>query len=60
MIAIFSILLMILKVFGVSLSWGIVLTPLFIEIIYWFLEYIEYDSRMVDSLFKIAKKIEEK
>lgn len=57
MIALVSLILIILKAVGIKLSWGIVLTPLFIEIIYWTLEYIEYDSKMVDGLMKISKKI---
>ena len=57
MIALVSFILIFLKALGINLSWGIVLAPLFIEIIYWTLEYIDYDSKMVDSLIKIRKKI---
>ena len=57
MIALVSFILVFLKALGINLSWGIVLAPLFIEIIYWTLEYIDYDSKMVDSLIKIRKKI---
>ena len=57
MIALVSFILIFLKALGMNLSWGIVLAPLFIEIIYWTLEYIDYDSKMVDSLIKIRKKI---
>lgn len=57
MIALVSLILIILKAVGIKLSWGIVFAPLFIEIIYWTLEYIEYDSKMVDGLMKISKKI---
>ena len=57
MIALVSFILVFLKALGINLSWGIVLAPLFIEIIYWTLEYIDYDSKMVDSIIKIRKKI---
>ena len=57
MIALVSFILIFLKALGINLSWGIVLAPLFIEIIYWGLEYIDYDSKMVDNLIKIRKKI---
>lgn len=57
MIALVSFILIFLKALGMNLSWGIVLAPIFIEIIYWGLEYIEYDSKMVDSIIKIRKKI---
>lgn len=59
MIAIVTVILALLKAVGlIQLSWGIVLTPLFIEIIYWFLEYIEYDSKMVDLITAKNKGIE--
>ena len=57
MIALVSFILIFLKALGINLSWGIVLAPLFIEIIYWVLEYIDYDSKMIDSIIKIRKKI---
>lgn len=57
MIALVSFILLFLKALGINLSWGIVLAPLFVEIIYWTLEYIDYDSKMVDSMIKIRKKI---
>lgn len=57
MIALVSFILIFLKALGMNLSWGIVLAPLFVEIIYWTLEYIDYDSKMVDSIIKIRKKI---
>ena len=57
MIALISFILIFLKALGINLSWGIVLAPLFIEIIYWGLEYIDYDSKMVENLIKIRKKI---
>lgn len=60
MIAIVTVILALLKAVGlIQLSWGIVLTPLFIEIIYWFLEYIEYDSKMVDLITAKDNKTKE-
>lgn len=56
MIALVTVILALLKVVGLELSWWLVLTPLFIEIIYWFLEYIEYDSKMVDLIRNIDKR----
>lgn len=59
MIAIVTVILALLKAVGlIQLSWGIVLTPLFIEIIYWFLEFIEYDSKMVDLITAKNKEVE--
>ena len=57
MIALVSFILIFLKALGINLSWGIVLAPIFIEILYWALESIDYDSKMVDNLIKIRKKI---
>lgn len=51
MIAIITVIFALLKLVGIiELSWWLVFTPLFIEAIYWFLVYIEYDSRMVDLI----------
>lgn len=51
MIALITVIFVLLKLVGIiELSWWLVFTPLFIEAIYWFLVYIEYDSRMVDLI----------
>lgn len=49
MIALTTVILALFNLLGIiEISWGLVLIPLYIEVIYWFLEYIEYDSRMVE------------
>ena len=58
MIALTTVILALFNLLGIiEISWGLVFIPIYIEVIYWFLEYIEYDSRMVELVkVKISKK----
>jgi hypothetical protein len=56
MIALTTVILALFNLLGIiEISWGLVLIPIYIEVIYWFLEYIEYDSRMIE-IVKVRKR----